>query len=425
MHSVLDPLSGAVAILVAASLLTGLVFDKIGPGPLRDAMVGLVAAVAALALAAATPAVTDGPAVDGRSPILLVAGFFGGPAAALAALPLPLGVEMETAGRLLSPGVAAMLAAACLGTALRRLHDRRGWPIGRKSVLVLAAASPLPALPLLDTPFAAETAARAAPSGLATSLAWLPTATAVLGLLILNEAARAGRRRQEETVRRLHREADHVSADFFVTQLRHHFNLHDRYGAQFAYLIVAIDEAESLREAMRETDFAALRTRVARLVRDNVRDCDVCAPAGLDRFAVLLPYTGASAMALVADRIRHTIADTFGREGRAVTVSVGMAHVDDANGPDDLPVLAEGALALARQATPRGAIGPRPALAGSHRPVVRSFPGALVEPAPRGPGSPTARHPAPSPLAAVGAREPAAAAPVTLTPHEPRLVRPF
>lgn len=375
-------------MVIVGSLAAGFLFDRVGAGLTRNVLVGLIGGIAAL-VAMLAPAGPSPYAIDGHVPIVLVASYFGGPAGALAAISLPLAMRVDLGGPMLPTGIAAILLAALVGAGVKVAMARLGWSMRRRSIVLLAAASPLVLLALLAPHGGAYPPGLLLPSIVALSL-WLPTLTLLFGILVFNELARseAARRTKEEQLFFILTET--VSDDLLRSQITHHARLHERYGVHYAFLLIALDDGKAMYERTPPADWGEFKAAIARQIRHSIRESDVCAPLGADRFGVLLPYTGAANAYTVAERIQTAINTNVIFEGRPVSVSIGLANVDDNAPANDVVITAEGALFLANANGQKNVIGPFPGERLEGDPVIRSFPGALV----RASGPTAARIPA-------------------------------
>ena len=372
----LEMLSGFVVVIVLCVLAMGAVYDRTEQGARQRIALGLVAGAACL-VALAVAGGSGPAAAAGAIAMVLTAGLFAcGLAALVAAIPA-IAAIIGVDGLASLHAAFAVFAAGVLGTGVRAFLLHRQRSVERKTVLVVAALG----APLLAFPLAGFTEGTAVGIGL--DAAWLGFSCALCGLLVYSERIRSGAGREERGQTALLRETRQISPEMMETQLRHHWHLHDRYGVQYAYMVVALDDAPALRRLLSPTAWQALRTQIARTIRETVRDCDICSPVDPVRTGILLPYIGPAAMARVAVRIRDAVAGTDFRLVEPVSVSVGMAHVDEVNGPDDMCVIADDALVVARSATPRGAVGPpRPGGDDGPAPLIRAFPGLILSPAP-------------------------------------------
>ncbi|MEM6763123.1 MAG: LytS/YhcK type 5TM receptor domain-containing protein [Pseudomonadota bacterium] len=375
MQEILLELMNSVALLVVSALVMGLAFDRLVPGRSRDVVTGVIGGAAA-SLAMMGSHSVAGFQIDGRSAILLVTAFFGGPVGALVSLPAPLALRIDMGGAGLVPGVVGILMAAAIGTLFRPVVLRRKAMGRRRAVLGLALLSPLMtaglflALSSSDPPLWMRV--------FLALVAWLPFATAIFGLLVQNELNRADARHAALAKRRFLKATQMVGAEFLASQVEHHARLSERYNTHFAYMVISVDDGMRLHAQASTSAWFAMKSEIAAIVRDAVRESDVCGSMAFDRIGVLLPYTGIAAAYRVAQRISSTVADTVLLDGSPVTVSIGLAHVDEVTRPFDVAVAAEGALFIATATTPFGAIGPRPEQDPKVTESPRSFPGRLA-----------------------------------------------
>ncbi|MEM8852673.1 MAG: LytS/YhcK type 5TM receptor domain-containing protein [Pseudomonadota bacterium] len=377
MWSVLPHLLQSVGFLVVAAFVLGVVFDKVSPGPLRQAVFGALCGVFA-ALTMAMNVAIEGFVVDARTPLLVAAGMFGGPIGALLALPIPLGLRLHLGGPAALAGAVAVVSALSIGVAARVFVFSRGWPLDRRAVVIASLAAPLCLLALLapGTPIPQDVVTLI----ILPFMVWLPFSTAILGLSCMNELTRSDASRREREAQRFRRRTQHLPQGVFDSQLDQLQRLNARYGTRYAMMVVAIDNADGLMKRLTRKRWMQLRTDIARIVRDSVRDCDVCTARGPDRFAVLLPHTTTRATLPAAERIRSAtvaLGEHDWHEASGPTVSIGVADVEDAFSADAVEVAAEGALYLARDRTPTGALG-LPSGLNDDPTLVRSFPGAIA-----------------------------------------------
>lgn len=369
---VLKDLLELIGLFVVAAITLGVVFDKIAPGPWRNALVGLLCGVYA-GLAMAMPLhLGNGFMIDGRSPYIIVAGLFGGPVGLAAALPIPLAVRIGAGGPAVLIGVAAILTAGAIGLIAHLVLRWSGRPLCRSAVAVTALAAPLTLLSIF-VPHLAPRPGMFDPF-LLPLLVWTPFATLIFGLCVSNELTRSDSNRLERESERFERSTRLVSPAVLSRHLHHQFELHEFCGTPHAYMLIAIDDAAGLRSALGARAFAALREAVARQIRAKTRRLDVVAALDTDRFGVLLPQTDRAAARPIAIAIQGAVA-ALRPPGAPVTVSIGMADVANTSRAEDVEAAAEGALFLANAVTPRGAIGPVD-LIETTGPLVRSFPGA-------------------------------------------------
>lgn len=374
MSLLLEFSSCSVVVVVLCALAMGVVFDRVELGPRQRLALGVVAGMFGIA-AFASMGVAGAPMAASGVALVLITGLFAGSLAALVAVTPPLALCIELGGAGALGACLSLVAAAILGCGVRALLRRHHRALNRGTVATLSTGAAL----VLAIPLAMG-GATVMPTYLAL-FAWLAFTSTIFGFLVISEQARAGAIREERHQASLLKETRQVSAEMLETQLRHHWQLHGRYGVQFGFMIAAIDDGPALRRALSPAQWQELRIQIARLVREAVREGDICGPLNAARTGILLPYIGPSAMARVATRIRDAIATAKFSYDLPISLSVGMAHVDEVNAPGDLRVIAENALLVARVATPRGAIGPPHPSADGPSPLIRTFPGLMLSPA--------------------------------------------
>lgn len=114
-----------------------------------------------------------------------------------------------------------------------------------------------------------------------------------------------------------------------------------RYGGTSSVILLDIDHFKSVNDTYGHPVGDAVIQSVAESIKQTFRETDLCGRYGGEEFAVLLPNTGLSEAALVAERLRRRIADTTvgydvdGQKGQlAITISLG---VDDFSRDYDSP----------------------------------------------------------------------------------------
>ena len=127
-----------------------------------------------------------------------------------------------------------------------------------------------------------------------------------------------------------------------------------RYRQQIAFLFFDLDDFKEVNDRHgHETGDLVLR-EASRLLRQSIRDVDICARYGGEEFAVLLPETGRPGATAVAERVRLAMVNEFGIGGRnegplKVTISGGIAvYPEDGEELADLLRRADGALYRAK-----------------------------------------------------------------------------
>jgi diguanylate cyclase (GGDEF)-like protein len=177
---------------------------------------------------------------------------------------------------------------------------------------------------------------------------------AIAGAIIVNQDITARKRIEKELEQTLGRErilarTDELTGAFnrrhFFELAVHEIAVAKRYRQPVSVILFDLDHFKRINDTGgHEAGDEALR-RVARIVRDHLRESDLFARYGGEEFVLLLPRTTADQAAIVAERIRMEIA-----ENTALTISGGVAGLSF--GDDSLDRLirrADNALYRAKQ----------------------------------------------------------------------------
>jgi len=120
----------------------------------------------------------------------------------------------------------------------------------------------------------------------------------------------------------------------------------DRYGEPLSLLLVDVDGLKAINDRGGHGEGNRALQAVARALRTGARAADLPARVGGDEFALLAPSTPGAAAAALGDRIRALVA---GETPRGLTVSVGVATLDAADGGGHLWERADAALYAAKR----------------------------------------------------------------------------
>jgi two-component system, cell cycle response regulator len=117
-------------------------------------------------------------------------------------------------------------------------------------------------------------------------------------------------------------------------RLRDEFARAQRYNEPLAVLMIDIDQFKEINDHHGHLFGDHVLTEVAGILRESVREVDVCARYGGDEFMVLLPQTHFSGSLTVADRIWRTVSTREFKDGKSsahATVSVGISFFPNKN----------------------------------------------------------------------------------------------
>ncbi len=143
--------------------------------------------------------------------------------------------------------------------------------------------------------------------------------------------------------------------DFFRRLLLVEVHRSRRYRYPLAFLLASMDDWQNRAAKLAPMEQASFMGRVLRAVVKSVRDVDLCALYGTDRFVVFMPHTGHDGARLVANRLRDRIATVEG-ELTDMTASLGLACYDGQGAISYGALLREATLAL-KQAQSQGGNG--------------------------------------------------------------------
>ena len=127
-----------------------------------------------------------------------------------------------------------------------------------------------------------------------------------------------------------------------------------RYKQPMALIMLDIDRFKIINDTVGHFAGDLALQQIARRLKRGLREIDILARLGGDEFAILLPNTPLQAAALLAERVRHSIASkNFDIPGNAspkiITISVGLAALTvDMASIDDLLKNADARMYLAK-----------------------------------------------------------------------------
>lgn len=127
-----------------------------------------------------------------------------------------------------------------------------------------------------------------------------------------------------------------------------------RYGERFSLVLIDADHFKRINDTYGHCAGDAALRHIADSCVKAVRDADIVARFGGEEFVILLPHTGATEAAVVAERIResmHRSEFSWQDEPVEITLSLGVAEVGpNADSFDDLLKAADQALYAAKRA---------------------------------------------------------------------------
>ncbi len=139
----------------------------------------------------------------------------------------------------------------------------------------------------------------------------------------------------------------------FTDKLEYLLTQAERYGHQFALLVVNLDDFRSVNNSLGHQAGDLLLQEAAARIADTLRKSDVISRLGGDEFAIILPEIARiEVVEGVAKRIMYTLADPFSLQGteKALSASIGVAlFPEDGTDAEALLKHAERALYYAKE----------------------------------------------------------------------------
>lgn len=125
-----------------------------------------------------------------------------------------------------------------------------------------------------------------------------------------------------------------------------------RYGGALSLLIFDLDLFKSINDTYGHAAGDKVLASVAQLLRKQIRHCDILCRLGGEEFAIILPETDVTGAAIVAEKLRGSIANSqfrFKEQPVPVTVSIGAAEFRSNDTQEDVFERADRALYLAKK----------------------------------------------------------------------------
>jgi diguanylate cyclase (GGDEF)-like protein len=160
------------------------------------------------------------------------------------------------------------------------------------------------------------------------------------------------RRRQKEAEALQRSSADPItqlpSRGAFDVRLNEEIARSKRTSAPFSVLIIDVDSMEAINDRIGREQADRLLTRLARVVKSNLRASDLLFRYASDEFSALLPESDAGTAWVAAERIRTAVKE-LESDSVLTTVSVGIAEYSRTKSLDELMSKAEIALFKAKE----------------------------------------------------------------------------
>ncbi|MEW5852930.1 MAG: diguanylate cyclase [Myxococcota bacterium] len=115
----------------------------------------------------------------------------------------------------------------------------------------------------------------------------------------------------------------------------------NRYASPLGLLVADVDQFKSINDEHGHLEGDRVLKELGAQLRAGLRETDLCARYGGEEFVVLLPMTGLEGTLTTAERLRQDAAAHLKVADRAVTISVGVAHVPTHGAAETLEALFE------------------------------------------------------------------------------------
>jgi diguanylate cyclase (GGDEF)-like protein len=147
----------------------------------------------------------------------------------------------------------------------------------------------------------------------------------------------------------------------FWEMLVHEVELSRRYGSPMALLFLDLDNFKVINDTLGHPQGDLVLKALAAYLQDAVRHADLVCRYGGEEFVLLLPRTATDQALSLAERLRQKIAELTFRLADLevkVTVSIGVAGLEEGMSGEDLLEVADAALYRAKQAGKNQVCGP-------------------------------------------------------------------
>jgi len=138
---------------------------------------------------------------------------------------------------------------------------------------------------------------------------------------------------------------------YFQERYEHAFSLARRHNAPLSVVMLDLDHFKYVNDTYGHDAGDTVLKHFGQLVRQNCRHEDFAARFGGEEFIMYLSHTTAEEALELAERVRQIVAQADMLENRhQVTVSIGVAHISEADSPEALIKRADQALYAAKKA---------------------------------------------------------------------------
>jgi len=138
---------------------------------------------------------------------------------------------------------------------------------------------------------------------------------------------------------------------YFQERLDREMKLADRNNQQVSLILLDLDRLKHINDTLGHRSGDVTLGHVSSIMKDTVRDVDVCARYGGEEFVIILPQCDRESAMKVAERLREAIASRPVPKVGQVTASIGVAtYPTGATTKEELVEMADRAMYLAKAA---------------------------------------------------------------------------
>ena len=138
---------------------------------------------------------------------------------------------------------------------------------------------------------------------------------------------------------------------YFQERLDREMKLADRNNHQVSLILLDLDRLKHINDTLGHRSGDVTLGHVSSIMKETVRDVDVCARYGGEEFVIILPQCDRENAMKVAERLREAIASTPVPKVGQVTASIGVAtYPTGAKSKEELVEMADRAMYLAKAA---------------------------------------------------------------------------
>jgi len=138
---------------------------------------------------------------------------------------------------------------------------------------------------------------------------------------------------------------------YLQERLDREMRLADRNNQQVSLILLDLDHLKHINDTLGHRSGDVTLCHVSSIMKDTVRDVDVCARYGGEEFVIILPQCDRESAMKVAERLREAIASRPVPKVGQVTASIGVAtYPTGAKSKEELVEMADRAMYLAKAA---------------------------------------------------------------------------